>query len=118
MKDIFALLQPIRTRFQNHFAAVEPHHPGDDCHDGVRNNAGTIMRTEKAVPPPERAKLLLHGHPLEQVFRLFFQVSFSTFSQNGCFKPHSSCQRACFFRLVGEGIEYCKYHFSIMVQLQ
>jgi hypothetical protein len=30
--------------------------------------------------------------------------SFSVFSQSNCFRPHSSCQRACFFRLIGEGI--------------
>jgi putative transposase len=30
--------------------------------------------------------------PWAQVFWAFFQVSFSSFSQSGCFRPHSSCQ--------------------------
>jgi len=91
-------------RFQNDFAAVEPNHRSDDCHDGARNDAGTIALDRERWQLPERAAFFCTAIPWAQVFWVFFQVSFSAFSQSGCFRPHSSCQRACFFRLIGEGI--------------
>ena len=52
-------------RFPIDLAAVEPNQRSADGHDGAHNEVGTsALARERWHLRPERAALLVHGHPL------------------------------------------------------
>ena len=105
MKDILALLQPIQNSVsKTTLRQLSRIIVAMIAMTGRVTMLGLSRWTGKGGSYRSVQRFFCTAIPWAQVFWVFFQVSFSAFSQSGCFRPHSSCQRACFFRLIGEGI--------------
>jgi putative transposase len=106
MTDILALLQPIQNSVsKTTLRQLSRIIVAMIAMTGRVTMLGLSLWTEKGGSYRSVQRFFYTAIPWAQVFWVFFQVSFSAFSQSGCFRPHSSYQRACFFGLIGEGID-------------